>query len=153
MNETKELHITAFVSIIALIVSVAGVIYQQTQNTISFQQKELSVHSMLIQRNARILELLLEHPETRPYFYNNKPLPKEGTVLGQSATLAEMWTDFFEQVLIQQNHLPENMRTTWMQYASDMYGSSTAIQQYFSESCGWYVVELRELWGGCNESG
>ena len=139
------------VSALALIVSLTGVVYQQSQNTINLQQKELAVHSMLIERNARILELLLEHPDTRPYFYDNEKLPEDNILLGKTMTLAEMWTDFFEQVLIQEEHIPKHMAITWQDYASDMHTSSTAIQKYFAESCAWYVPELRDLWGGCTQ--
>jgi len=154
MNKSSSLIksiVPIVVSTIALIVSLTVVVYQQTQKTINLQQKQLAVHSMLIERNARILELLLEYPDTRPYFYDNAELPQDKILLGKTMTLAEMWTDFFEQVLIQEEHIPKSMAITWQQYASDMHKSSTAIQKYFAESCGWYVPELRELWGGCTQ--
>lgn len=148
----KHDHIAPFVlSIIALLVSMAGVIYQQTQTTVSIHQKELAVHSVLIERNARILELLLQYPDVREFFYDNSELPEDKKLLGRTMTLAEMWTDFFEQVLIQEHHLPPIMAVTWKKYAADMHSSSTAIREYFAESCGWYVLELRELWGGCEQ--
>ena len=135
-------------SLVAVVISLSSVVYQVQQNLLVREQNEIAVHGMLIERNARLLELLLENPDTRPFFYDNQPLPNDNPRLqGQALTLAEMWTDFFEQVMIQSENLPEDMAPTWTNYARDMHSSSTAIQVYFDENCGWYHVRLRQLWG------
>jgi len=102
---------------------------------------------MLIERNSRLLELFLEYPEMRQYFYENFPLPEDAELRGRASTLAELWTDFFEQVVIQLENLPSEMSTTWKAYANDMYATSSAIREYFEGSCDWYHASLVEIWG------
>ncbi len=92
--------------------------------------------------------MLVEYPEVRPMFYDNAPLAESDSIaVSRARTMAEMWTDLFEQVMIQLENLPEEMSSTWEQYAIDMHSSSPAIREYFAESCDWYVVSLQELWG------
>jgi len=153
-NATRRLAANPSIalSLIAIAISLSAVLYQVQQNLLVRTQNEIAVHGMLIERNARLLELLLENPETRPFFYDNRPLPTNDPILeGKVLTLAEMWTDFFEQVMIQSDNLPEDMAPTWKSYARDMHSSSTAIQAYFAENCAWYHPELRRSWG-CRES-
>lgn len=147
-------------SIIALLVSLGSVGYQAIQKETVAQkqeavnrapQNELAVHTMLTERNARILGLMLEHAETRPYFYDNAVMPTKKILLGKTLTLAEIWTDFFEQMLSQEEQVSFGALDSWRAYAVDMHGSSTAIKSYFDGSCRWYSLELQELWGGCKQ--
>jgi len=130
----------------ALVISLYTLGEIRRQNTLITSQRELDTHTLLIDHNAALLELLVQYPDIRPFFYDGASLPETGSVLFRSQTLAEMWTDLFEQVLIQGKNLPEEMADTWRQYALDMYQSSTAIQAYFDEASGWYVPELQRLW-------
>jgi len=134
-------------SLAALLVSVSTLQRMDDQNALISSQRELEVHSMLIERNARLLEFMVQYPEQRAHFYDNVSLDGVDTNARQRAmTLAEMWTDLFEQVLIQLENLPSSMAPTWRQYAADMYDSSPAIRGYFADASGWYIQELRDLW-------
>jgi hypothetical protein len=134
------------VGVAAIVVSLITVATLERQNLLISSQRELGTHTMLIDHNADLLRLLVQHPELRPYFYENVPLPTSGDDRARALTMAEMWTDLFEQVVIQSEHLPPEMAPTWRQYAKDMYGSSSAIHAYFAESRDWYVTELQDLW-------
>lgn len=151
-GRTPKVDTSLIVSGLALLVSVAGVVYQQTQTRQSVIQNELAIHTLLIQRNADLLEAFVDYPDLRPLFYDNEGLPEDDLARRRAMTLAEMWTDLFEQVVIQLDNLPADMAPTWKQYAIDMHASSPAIREYFRQSCGWYVEELRQLWGEGNSS-
>ena len=146
-SESKKFPLATTLSIVAVFISLLGVVYQSQQNELVIKQSETGIHGMLIERNARLLELQIENPEIRQYFYDGVVLTEDKLERGKALTMAEMWTDFFEQVLIQLENLPPEMEATWKVYASDMYQSSTAIQTYFSESCSWYHESLVSLWG------
>ena len=138
---------TITVAVLALIVSIAGLVYQQYQSSEISLQSDLTIHFMLMERNANILEMMVEYPDLRPFFYDNAAWPpQEPKLYSQAMTMAELWTDLFEQVIIQLENLPRDMAPTWKRYATDMYATSPAIRSYFKESCKWYVQELRNIW-------
>lgn len=137
---------SSIISVIAVLISLAGILYQHNEVTITESQRELEVHALLIERNSNILEIFVEKPNLRKYFYDNIPVGNDNTEQTQVMTMAELWTDFFEQVTIQLPYLSPSMVPTWRCYAIDMYKSSPAIRKHFTERRAWYALQLRNLW-------
>ena len=101
------------ISTLALVLSI---VFLYKQNQIVDQQKRIEAHDLLFQTNTELLKILLEHPSLRLCFEDDgdgqhwDSLPTDSDERAQVRTYCELLADFFEQILIQIDHLePEAM--------------------------------------------
>jgi hypothetical protein len=89
------------------------------------------------------LRFLADHPEYYDYFYKAKPPPDP-----PSATLkciAEMFANYMEHVVKQQDTMSEPEREQWSKFVRDTYRRSPVIGMHLREFERWYDDRLLRL--------
>jgi len=111
-------------------------------------QNSGSTHERLYNQNHAVLQVLVAHPELRPYFYERKS-PSEHpceTERQRIRAIAEMFAGFMEQIALHLPDLPKTVKGAWQTYIQAAYEASPAIQEYFHNYGNWYSdVLAREL--------
>lgn len=108
MNEVEAVA-TVVLSAVAIIT--AGLAMFQTRHLA--KQARIAGHVSAIQAMRelatslqRVNLLFVERPEMRPYFYEQKAIPRNKTLRHQVSALAEVVADYLETSLYTEEHLP-----------------------------------------------
>ncbi len=104
--------------------------------------KDVSIQMMEIDR------LFFEHPEIRPYFYDNQPPPDDPHEAARIEALAELFMDFLDMVIVLETTTPPELNIPWAEwqdYIADLYLSSPAIRHFYRTNRDWYDTKVREL--------
>ena len=59
-------------------------------------------------RVYEIQQVVLQDPQLRPFFYDNKPLPEDTDTLNKLLVLSEMVLDFYELITLQKEFMPSD---------------------------------------------
>ena len=118
------------------------------QVEVMLQQSRGDVNERLYSQSLDIMRFFAEHPEVRPYFYDNKELNKAQSELEKLRVLstAEMVAGFMELVALQLSEQPADIQPRWKAYIVDAYNSSPVLREHLSTCTPWYAeVFLRIL--------
>jgi hypothetical protein len=104
------------------------------------------VNERLYSQSLDIMKFFAEHPEVRPYFYDNKTLTVTNE-LERSKILAtsEMVGGFMELVALQIEDQPEDIKPRWKAYLIDQYNSSAVLRDHIAECRAWYAEDFLKL--------
>jgi hypothetical protein len=133
--------------VVQAVISLAGfavVIYQlwQLQNATHGE-----THSRLYGEDYEAVRLFIDHPELRPYFYNDVEPNPASPDYTRALTAAELYAVHFEHILMQMNNLPEDIRKPWRDYIKGMYARSPIVRRHLQENRDWYSTDLHDLVG------
>ena len=105
------------------------------------------MNERLYSQSLSILTFFAEHPELRPYFYDNKDLNKAASDLEKSKVLtaAEMVGGFMELVALQIEEQPVEIQLRWKNYVCDAYSSSSVLRDHLATCTSWYADDLLRL--------
>lgn len=138
-------------ALISFVLSVAA--SAPTAYFVSIKQHEVDTYRLLSDKGSHLMEQLVNHPELRPYIYENKELCEDENhtckkMRQRVLAIAEMWIDFSEYVVLMRAKLSEEDRLGWENYLCFVYNSSTVIQDYISDRQirKWYDRDLLKLW-------
>src|SRR5436190_6704917 len=132
----------------AVIGSVLGGVFAlkatKRQVEVMLEQAREDVHERLYSQSLEIMKFFAEHPEVRPYFYDNQPLTSAGSELERLRVLstAEMVSGFMELVALQIDHQPAAIQPRWRAYLLDSYNSSAVVRSHLAECEAWYADDL-----------
>jgi len=114
------------------------------QIEVMLEQGRGDVNERLYSQSLEIMRFLAEHPELRPYFYNNKELREAANELEKLRVLSadEMASGFMELVALQLSLQPEHIQPRWKAYLVDQYNSSVVVREHLAECAGWYADDL-----------
>jgi hypothetical protein len=135
----------------AIIGSVLGGVFAlkatKRQVEVMLEQAREDVHERLYSQSLEIMKFFAEHPEVRPYFYDNKPLTKAETELERLRVLstAEMVSGFMELVALQVEQQPAEIQPRWKAYIVDTYSSSGVVRDHLTSCEAWYAEDLLRL--------
>lgn len=117
------------------------------QVEVMLEQIREDVHERLYSQSLEIMKFFAEHPEVRPYFYDNKPLINAETELERLRVLstAEMVSGFMELVALQIEEQPAEIQPRWRAYILDTYNSSGAVREHLETCTAWYADDLLRL--------
>jgi len=146
-------------TIVAAIAGVLGVIVgaviggvfalkaAKRQVEVMMLQSRGDVNERLYNQSLLIMRFFGEHPELRPYFYDNKDLTSAGSELEKLRVLsaAEMVAGFMELVALQINEQPEEIQPRWNAYIVDGYNSSPVLREHLATCAAWYAEDLLRL--------
>jgi hypothetical protein len=98
------------------------------------------VNERLYSQSLEIMRFFAEHPEVRPYFYDNKELNKAQSELERLRVLstAEMVSGFMELVALQLADQPAEIQPRWKAYIVDQYNSSSVLREHVATCAAWY---------------
>jgi hypothetical protein len=110
-------------------------------------QSRGDVNERLYNQSLSIMKFFAEHPELRPYFYDNKGLIEAGNELEKSKVLtaAEMVGGFMELVALQVEEQPAEIKIRWKTYIVDAYNSSSVLREHLATCTTWYADDLLRL--------
>ena len=144
--------LAAIVGIIGVIVGalIGGIFVQRAtkrQIEVMLLQSRGDVNERLYNQSLSIMKFFAEHPELRPYFYDNKDLTQAGTELEKLKVLstAEMVAGFMELVALQIEEQPAEIQPRWKNYVVDEYNSSPVLREHLASCRAWYVDDLLRL--------
>ena len=125
------------------------------QVEVMLRQSRGDVNERLYNQSLAIMVFFAEHPEVRPYFYNNKELKDAATELERLRVLstAEMVSGFMELVALQLAEQPSDIQPRWKAYIVDGYNCSAVLREHIATCTAWYADDfLRLLPPDSNES-
>lgn len=97
-----------------------------------------------IANSMRDLDIFfVDRPELRPYFYENKKLPRDKLLLDRLDAASEMLIDLAESV-IASTPLLGNMAVDWHKYFTFVYHNSEALRQHWKLHSYYYPDSVRE---------
>jgi hypothetical protein len=112
------------------------------------EQNENSIYQLVTNRMASITEKFLEHPEIRPYFYEDSRLDEEhpsfAVVNAKIKVMCEMLFDHAEVVLARPNVMGA-LGESYQAYFCDLVSHSPALQEYWRTRRNWYVAPLQQI--------
>ena len=125
------------------------------QNVIVSDANLATVYQNTTEIMRDIEKIFIEHPNWRPYFYENKKLSPKNRDYKRLIPLAEMYVDFMDLVLVlkyttsQHSDGSESLIagkwSGWLKYFKYIYENSPIVRDYWRENCEWYPQDLHEL--------
>jgi hypothetical protein len=85
----------------------------------------------------------VDRPELRPYFYENKRLPRSKREKARLSAAAEMLVDLAESVIACSPGLGA-MAVDWNKYFAFLYRNSEALRKYWEEYSHYYPDSVRD---------
>ncbi len=107
-------------------------------------RRQLTITSFdhLYSRMHRIHELFLERPGLRPYFYGGEE-PHQGLDnYCEICIAAEMIADFFQQVNLELDLMPQSTADGWKAYMCWVIQQSPALCNHLNVNHSWYPTRL-----------
>ena len=135
----------------AIVGSVVGGVFAlkatKRQVEVMLAQIREDVHERLYSQSLEIMKFFAEHPEVRPYFYDNKRLASAANEPERLKVLstAEMVSGFMELVALQIEQQPPKIQPRWRAYIADSYNSSEVVRAHLAECEAWYAEDLLRL--------
>ncbi|MDX6383546.1 MAG: hypothetical protein QOK48_1119 [Blastocatellia bacterium] len=139
----------------ALIGGIFSLKAAKRQVEVMLRQSRGDVNERLYNQSLAIMCFFAEHPEVRPYFYDDKDLNQAGSEMEKLRILstAEMVAGFMELVALQMDDQPAEIRPRWTAYIIDGYNSSPVLREHVATCVTWYADDfLRLLPARSNES-
>ena len=81
----------------------------------------------LYTRMFEIQKIMIEHPESQKYLSDTK----HGT---QGIIFLEMYADFIEQIVLQLDLLPDDVKTVWKSYVNKLVNDYPALAMYIEKN-------------------
>lgn len=138
-----------WIDIVQTIASVAGVIVTiigfglvmfQIRQVERAQHGETNVALYAHMQNVRAI--FQDHPELRPYFYENKAMDQSDPLYNLAIGMAESITDLFELVTFLKSNIQADSWDTWKKYFHDIYHSSPVLRSFLEQNGSWYTEGL-----------
>jgi len=85
----------------------------------------------------------VDRPELRPYFYENKRLPRSKRKQAQLSAAAEMLVDLAESIIACGPGLG-TMAVDWHKYFAFLYRNSAALRKYWEDYSYYYPDSVRD---------
>ena len=133
------------IDIIQTVASVLGVVVAAFGFYFVSRQLRKSAHSDIYALGVSIKQALLEHPDLRPYFFDNEHVDaKDSLDQNRILIIADMYCLYLEQIAIYANELGGE-KDAWFDFVRAMYSSSPAIRKYLQQHS--YAAVLYEAIG------
>jgi hypothetical protein len=131
----------------ALIGGIFSLKAAKRQVEVMLRQSRGDVNERLYNQSLAIMSFFAEHPEVRPYFYDNKDLSQAGSELEKLRILstAEMVAGFMELVALQMDDQPDEIKPRWKAYIVDAYNSSPVLREHVASCVTWYADDFLRL--------
>ena len=104
----------------------------------------LETYQRVYEQMINIDLFFVEHPELKPYFYDNKTVDDK-TLSDKLSSLAETLVDLFYNIYFQKEGMPRETWVGWELYIKRVVQSSPVLQQFVNQNQSWYTQEFIEL--------
>jgi hypothetical protein len=149
MDPTIVATVAGLVGVVlgAVIGGVFSLMAAKRQVEVMLQHSRGDINERLYSQSLGIMQFFAEHPEVRPYFYDNKDLNKAESELEKLRVLstAEMVAGFMELVALQLEEQPADIQPRWRAYIGDGYESSAVLREHLATCSAWYADDFLRL--------
>lgn len=97
-------------------------------------------------------KIFLEHPELRPYFYENIDISQitDDDTRRRVMIVAEYQLDYFDLVMTQLDYIPtdgdsQEDKENWNKYFADSFAKSPALCKRIGDNPDWYMTRLVKI--------
>jgi hypothetical protein len=105
----------------------------------------------LFVQNGEIRKLLVEKPYMRKYFFNSEKISTDHDNYSEVRTLAEMYANYMEHLVLQENNVNPNDWGLWTGIIRDIYSTSPILQEVITEKPKWFSHSLHKAINNTNE--
>ncbi len=131
-------EVQAICSLLGVVVTIVGFIYVIKQLNSAKKANQIATYENIYARMHDIHKFLFEHPEFRDYFYHEKKIAPGDPKYSQVMTVAEMFADFLQQVMLQADLMPKKTAEGWTNYARSVIRRSPVLKEFFVRNKEWY---------------
>ncbi len=121
------------------------VIYQLSRMNLSIR---VSAQTALYQQASDARSYLVEYPELRKYFFDGVPADPDAPHYDRVKTVAELFLNYLEHLLLQQSTLRKSDWTAWQTFVQQTVRNSPILQELIRHPHASYSRELTAL---CDE--
>jgi hypothetical protein len=127
-------------SVGAIIVSLGSAVLSVRQSNIANESAAVATSERTFNLVMKIDQVHLDHPEVRPYFYQDRPLGQNDPQANLVHAIAEMTLDHFSIILTQVSANPNRYvdirgYKAWM---ADSFKHTSVLPDYLDEHASWY---------------
>ncbi|MEJ2344300.1 MAG: hypothetical protein P8076_01380 [Gammaproteobacteria bacterium] len=140
MPSLEELKTVGLV--VGILLQIAGfavLIYQLAQLNKSIR---VSAQTALYQQSSSIRSILVERPELRKYLFDGQPVGPESEDYQRAQTVAEMFLNYLEHLMIQQENLRTGDWEAWNRFVSETLAGSPLMQEILRDRPDFYSDDL-----------
>lgn len=123
--------ISALGAIILPIITIAGFLLVIKQLKDAREALETQTREQVYQASLGILNMFIEHPGLRPYFYDRVQLPTHEPERSKVLASCEIMGDHWENILLSKKSLDKETLTVWEDYMVGIYNTSPALAYFF----------------------
>lgn len=134
---------TAMVTL-SFIVSFSALFFAFEQSRIANRGVEAQIWQQITQQGNDISRIFIDHPNLRPYFYDDKPIDRNDPNFQAVMPVCELYLDYIDSMQDEYVFALPGMgingenRVLWDRYFKDMFASSPALRAYAIEKKFWY---------------
>lgn len=103
------------------------------------------IHQNLTTTMIDIDKFFIEHPELKPYFYNNADIAEHDPDYARVQSTAEMFLDFADFVLMHKPEMKNYPWDEWEDYFLEIYAHSPMTRRFWGGKRDWYKSTLTPL--------
>ncbi|MGB6155403.1 hypothetical protein [Castellaniella sp.] len=112
------------------VVTIVGFILVIRQLSADRQTLETQTSWQIYNVGAAVLQTFVNHPECRPYFYENKPLPPDEPLRSTILAVNELICDHMENIVLHVNALDDETYRVWKIYMQGLYNRCPTMQEF-----------------------
>lgn len=112
------------------LISLVGFVFLSLQLRHNRQAIEAQTEAHIYSMGLEAYKVMIEHPEIGPYIYEGQPLPAHGPQRYQAFSAFELFCDYFEFIILQEDSVSPDVRDSWIRYMTKLFQSSVALQQF-----------------------
>ena len=125
------------------VVTLVGFLLLRNQMRAERRALETQTSWQMYETSISILTVFVEHPEIRPYFYDNRPAPAEEPLRSRVLATAELVADHMESVVLSRDAVEVNTRSVWVRYMQGLYRRSPVLRAFLApESEGYRYADV-----------
>ena len=111
---------------------------------------EAQTRLQIYELGSNVLNMFVERPELRPYFYSNRPIPTKDPLRSQVLAATELVLDQLESIVMSHGDMDATTLETWAKYMNGIYLTSPTIQEFLDEDHegNRYDKKFRDLISG-----
>lgn len=137
-------------SLITAIAALIAFVFLKIQQRQTERQITGTTSRYMYEEMSKLLGILLENPDLRPFIYEGRSLDLAATESQRQQVLAiaGLYSDFFEQLLYQRNFgnlSKDEYAGTWQQFINTILASSTVLRDFALQNRSYYGAEYMDL--------
>jgi hypothetical protein len=144
------------VQIVGIIGIFSALMYSNLQLRATERSIEASAYLEFESSALQVTKLFAQYPHLRPYFYENKKIPKSPSVKlkGEIDSVTEFMADFFDHTMTIQRLVKSSSwsKPLWKAWMDEVVESSPCLKKFLSKRGGWYVKNCCSLFVGNGNS-